>query len=105
MGMTWDELLATLTPRQPAPSATEQKRVSMATITNGVICPDCGQRCAAQATVTKWLEPAEWDFYGQPGNRAIKCQGSHFVHFWVGTSNGKQDRIAWCQERHNWRWT
>lgn len=97
--MTWTDFLATLTPRQPVLDAPAQKRLAMATITNGVICPDCGQRCAVQATVTKWLEPAGWDFYGQAGDRAIKCQGAHFVHFRAG----RQDRLAWCQERHNWR--
>lgn len=102
--MKWNELLATLAPRQPAPSAAEQKRGNMATATNGVICPECGQRCATQATVTKWLDPPEWDFYGKPGQRAIKCQGSHFVHFWVTVDGGKQNRIAWTEERHNWKW-
>ena len=67
------------------------------TPTPSPICPTCGTRCSAQAKVSRWLDAPEWQFYGTPGERAIRCQGEHFVHFWVTIGNDKQHRIAWCE--------
>ena len=103
MSNIWQSFISNLDPRQPA-SGNGEKRPRYVGNAKGVVCPECGQRCATQATVTKWLDPPEWGFYGKQGERAIKCQGSHFVHFWVTVDGGKQNRIAWTEERHNWKW-
>lgn len=88
--MTWNEFINTLDPRTPKADKPEQTRINLPT-PGGVICPNCGMKCASQATVTAWLEPADWHFYGEAGNRGVKCKGRHFVHFRAGD----QHRMAW----------
>ena len=90
--MTWNEFINTLTPRKAQADKPEQTRITLPT-PGGVICPNCGTRCASQATVSEWLQPEGWHFYGEAGNRGIKCQGKHFVHFRAG----EQNRIAWVK--------
>lgn len=82
------------------------------------ICPQCGHRITFVATITAWLEPADWSFFGTVSEpvgevdnrhtygqlrgdwttrtlkRAVRCQSDHFVHFWVEIGGRKQHRLA-----------
>lgn len=63
-----------------------------------VICPNCGDTIALQATVEEWLQPEGWLFYGEPGKRWLRCQMPHAIHFVVATNGIKQHRLAYLQE-------
>ncbi len=63
-------------------------------------CPACGSPVSLQATVEAFGEPRDWHFYGQQGERWIKCRaetGGHmFVHFVTLVGDGQlSHRIAW----------
>lgn len=62
-------------------------------------CPKCGQVSNASAIVDTFPEPREWQFYGQPGHRVIRCRGmvdgKYFVHFVVTEKGRAYHRIAY----------
>lgn len=62
-------------------------------------CPKCGQVSNASAIVETFPEPREWQFYGQPGHRVIRCRGmvngKYFVHFVVTEKGRAYHRIAY----------
>ena len=62
-------------------------------------CPKCAAPLALVATVEKWGEPHEWEFYGYQGERWIACKGEQngraFVHFVTLVNKRRSDRLAW----------
>ena len=64
-------------------------------------CPSCGVAVSEQATVEEFGAPPGWMFYGQPGNRWLKCRGqsgvNEFVHFIVAINDRPYHRLAWIK--------
>lgn len=61
-------------------------------------CPKCHAPIYLQAAVNKFMEPANWIFYGERGKRAIVCQGKGYTHFAVSMGNSKiSNRLAWLE--------
>jgi hypothetical protein len=58
-------------------------------------CPICGSRVKMSALVEsdKPGFPDDPQFWGEPGNRAIKCQKGAWLHFRVG----KEQRLAYLR--------
>jgi hypothetical protein len=64
-------------------------------------CPICSKPIHAQAQVEKFMVPAKWHFWGEPGLRVKVCEGAifdghFFTHFAVKMPSGAVNhRIAW----------
>lgn len=64
-------------------------------------CPKCGMPISLQATVTAFMEPYKWDFWGRPSQRWQRCKGEsggyQYVHFRVLLNGRFNERIAWLK--------
>lgn len=67
------------------------KEVAESMVTN---CPKCKTRLAATAIVDAFCEPPNWAFWGQEGQRGIRCQSPAYVHFRVTVNGREQHRLA-----------
>lgn len=64
-------------------------------------CPNCGEKLHAQAIVTAFNEPSEWEFYGKIGKRWLRCRGktqkASYTHFLVEANGRMTHRLAWYE--------
>lgn len=57
-------------------------------------CPNCGQTVNSTALVDAFNDPANWQFWGDQGQRWIVCRGAAYVHFRVNVNGRQQHRLA-----------
>ncbi len=64
-------------------------------------CPVCHETIHEQATVERFGEPRDWQFWGYPGSRWRRCEGEtggkRFVHFRVDVNGRLYGRLAWIR--------
>jgi len=57
-------------------------------------CPNCRHSINSTAIVDTFLDPAEWQFWGERGQRWMVCVMPSYIHFRVILAHGQQHRMA-----------
>ena len=62
-------------------------------------CPNCRHSINSTAIVDTFLDPAEWQFWGERGQRWMVCVMPSYIHFRVILEHGQQHRMAIIRAR------